>query len=467
MLYRQLWPVLWAVSGLFAQSPRTVDLIVRGGPVVTMDSGYHVYDDGLIAIAGDHIVDVGDAVALGRRYTAKQVIEGRGMVALPGLLNLHAHSSMIMLRGLADDYVVEDWFRKLGPLHMKYDPRPGIREVGNELACLEMLRRGTTTFVEMYHFPEKMAAAASHTGLRALVTLRLPFDRDSGKLDKAQATAEWRKLWEDWKTNPLITPGLAAHQPNTVPVDVLRFTSELATQYNVPLLIHMGEGAEETRFMQEKFGKSPAEFLDSIGFFSTPVLIAHAIRLSGHDIQIIKERGASISHNPQSNAKLASGIARIPELLKAGVPVGLGTDSVVSNNNLDIFEEMNFAVKMQRLSAHDWHSFTAREALHMATLGAARAIHKEKEIGSLEVGKKADVILVDFNKPELQPLYDYYSGLVYTARGSNVDTSIVNGKVLMRGRKVLTVDENAVMERVAAHRNAIFEDLRRSATDAR
>jgi 5-methylthioadenosine/S-adenosylhomocysteine deaminase len=431
-----------------------------------MDAGYRVYDRGLVAIAGDRIVEVGDMAVLGPRYTAKQVVDSRGMVTIPGLLNLHAHSSMIMLRGLADDYVVEDWFRKLGPLHMKYDPRPGIRDVGNELACLEMLRRGTTTFVEMYHFPERMADTASRTGLRALVTLRLPYDRDSVKLDKAQATEEWRKLWTAWKDSPLITPGLAAHQPNTVPVDVLRFTSELAAQYKVPLLIHMGEGAEETRFMREKFGKSPAEFLDSIGFFSTPVLIAHGIRLSDHDIEIIKARGASISHNPQSNAKLASGIARIPDLLKAGVPVGLGTDSVVSNNNLDIFEEMNFAVKMQRLSQHDWHAFTAREALHMATLGAAKAIHKEKEIGSLEPGKKADLILVDFNKPELQPLYDYYSGLVYTARGSNVDTSIVNGKILMRGRKVLTVDEKSVMDRVAAHRNAIFEDLRRSAADA-
>jgi 5-methylthioadenosine/S-adenosylhomocysteine deaminase len=454
-----------AAGGLFAQAPQAVDLIVRGGPVVTMDAGYRVFDDGLIAISGDHIVAVGDVATLGKRYTAKQTIDGRGMVTLPGLLNLHAHSSMIMLRGLADDYVVEDWFKQLGPLHMKYDPRPGIRDTGNELACLEMLRRGTTTFVEMYHFPEKMAATASHTGLRALVTLRLPYDRASGNLDKAQATAEWKKLFEDWKNSPLITPGLAAHQPDTVPENVLRFTSELAKEYKVPLLIHMGEGAAETQFIREKYGKSPAEFLDSIGFFSTPVLIAHGIRLTDHDIEIVKARGASIAHNPQSNAKLASGIARIPDLLKAGVPVGLGTDSVVSNNNLDIFEEMNFAVKMQRLSPHDWRSFTARDALHMATLGAAQAIHKEKEIGSLEPGKKADLILVDFNKPELQPLYDYYSGLVYTARGSNVDTSIVNGKVLMRGRKVLTVDEKAVMERVAAHRNAIFEDLRRTASN--
>lgn len=448
------------------QSKQQVDLIVRGGAIITMDPQRRIIEDGLVALRRDRIVDIGKRSDLESRYTSDKVIDARNKAVLPGLINLHTHSSMIMYRGLADDYTLDTWGQALGPLHRANDDRPGFRKAGDYVAVLEMLKRGTTTFVEMYYYPELVAEVAKEAGMRSIVTLRLPFTRETndsfeaGKLQPEQAEAEFAKLYKAWKGDPLITPGLAAHAPHTVPTEVIRFTKKLADKYDVPLIVHLSESRDEVQKIKNKFGKTPTEYMDSLGFLSDRVLAIHCVQLTPHDIQILKSRGVSVAHNPESNAKISDGIAPIPELLKAGIKVGLGTDSGVTNNNLDLFEEMDSAVKLQRALHEDWKAMTAKQALEMATIQGATAIHMEKEIGSLEVGKKADLIVVDLDKAELQPVYDYYSHSVYVARGPDVETSIVNGRVIMEQRKVLTLDVPWIRKRAEEFRRMVVDSMK-------
>jgi 5-methylthioadenosine/S-adenosylhomocysteine deaminase len=443
---------------------RPVDLLVRGGAVVTMDPNRRVLERGAVAVAGDRIVAVGLTADVESRYRGRRVIEARGKIVLPGLINLHTHSSMIFYRGLVDDYSLDTWGQVLRPLHHN-DDRPGFKHWADAVACLEMLKRGTTTFVEMYYDPELVADVARAAGMRAMVTLRLPFEQQTGKFDPVRAEAEWDKLHRAWKDDPLITPGLAAHAPHTVPTEMIRFTAQLAKKYDVPLIVHLAEGKSETDQIAKQFGgKSPTEYLDSLGFLGPKVLAVHSIRLSDSDIQLLKQRGVSVAHNPESNAKIGNGVARIPDLLRAGIHVGLGTDSGVTNNNLDLFEEMDMAVKLQRALHQDPTILTAKQALEMATIGGATAIHKEKEIGSLEAGKKADLIIVDADRAELQPVYDYYSHLVYVAQGGDVQTSIVNGRVLMERRRVLTMNVAEIKRKAEEYRNMVVQDMKASPT---
>jgi 5-methylthioadenosine/S-adenosylhomocysteine deaminase len=439
-------------------SPRRVDIIVRGGAVLTMDPSHRIIDPGLVAIAGGRIVEVGPAAELAPRYTAARVIDAKGRAVLPGLINLHTHSSMIFLRGLADDYSLATWGQALAGLHGDFDELPGFRLAADRLACLEMLRSGATTFVEMYHRPELVAAVASQSGMRAFVTLRLPFAKD--RFDPAKAEAEFDRLYHDWNgKDSLITVGLAAHAPHTVPTEVLRFTADLARRRQAPLVVHLAEGPEESEQIQSRFGMTPTAYLDSLRFLGPNVLAIHAIRLSDADIEILRQRGVSVAHNPESNAKLGSGVARIADMIRAGVHVGLGTDSAVSNNDLDLFQEMDSAVKLQRAVRLDWRALTARQALDMATIEGARAIHMEKEIGSLEAGKRADLIVVGLDRIELQPVYNYESQLVYMAKGSDVQTTIVNGRVLMENRRLLTMDEAAIRKDTAHFQKLIRQSL--------
>jgi 5-methylthioadenosine/S-adenosylhomocysteine deaminase len=251
-------------------------------------------------------VAVGPADELGPRYTAARTIDAKGRAVLPGLINLHTHSAMILMRGLADDGNLATWGMALMGLHRDFDEQPGYRLAADRLACLEMLRSGTTTFVEMYHHPELVAEVASQAGMRALVTLRLPFARD--KFDRAAAEAEFDQLHRDWDGKAgLITVGLAAHAPNTVPTDVLRFTAELAKRRKAPLVVHLAEGPDESELIQKQFGMTPTAYLDSLGFLGPNVLAIHCIRLSVADIALLKERGVSVAHNPESNAKLGEG----------------------------------------------------------------------------------------------------------------------------------------------------------------
>ena len=447
---------------LLAQpAPRRVDLLVTGGAVLTMDPAHRIIERGLVAIAGGRIVDVGPQSDLAPRYTSTRVIDATGRAVVPGLINLHTHSSMIFFRGLADDYSLATWGLALVGLHRDFDELPGFRLAADRLACLEMLRNGTTTFVEMYHHPELVASVASQAGMRALVTLRLPFAKDS--FDRGKAEAEFDHLYRDWDgKDSLITVGLAAHAPHTVPEEVLRFTAHLARRRQAPLVIHLAEGPEESAQILKQSGMTPTAYADSLGFLGPNVLAIHAIRLSDADIAILKRRGVSIAHNPESNAKLGSGVARVADMRQAGIHVGLGTDSAVSNNDLDLFQEMDSAVKLQRAIRLDWRALTARQALDMTTIEGAAAIHMEREIGSLEAGKRADLIVVGLDRTELQPVYNYESQLVYMAKGHDVLTAIVNGRVLMENRKLLTMDEDNIRKETERFRQLILRGMPRN-----
>ena len=450
--------VLLAASLCAQPAPRRVALLVRGGAVLTMDPAHRIVENGLVAIAAGRIVEVGPQADLAPRYTSAKVIDATGRAVLPGLINLHTHSSMIFFRGMADDYSLATWGQALAGPHRDFDELPGFRLAADRLACLEMLRSGTTTFVEMYHYPELVAAVAAEAGMRALVTLRLPFARD--RFDHALAEEAFDRLYRDWNgKGSLITVGLAAHAPHTVPEEVLRFTGELGQRRHVPLVIHLAEGPEESTQIQKQFGMTPTAYVDSLGFFGPNVLAIHAIRLSDADIAILKRRGVSVAHNPESNAKLGSGVARVPDMRQAGIHVGLGTDSAVSNNDLDLFQEMDSAVKLQRASRLDWRALTARQALDMTTIEGAAAIHMEREIGSLEVGKRADLIVVGLDRTELQPVYNYESQLVYMAKGQDVRTVVVNGRVLMEDRKLLTMDEAGIRKETERFRQLILRGM--------
>lgn len=462
----QLLAGLWLANLIAAamllafQAPRRVDLIVRGGAVVTLNASRQVIESGCVAISDGRILDIGSDADLSPRYQAARVIDATGRAILPGLINLHTHSSMILFRGLADDYSLATWGEALAPLHREFDDTPGLRLAADRLAVLEMLKSGTTTFVEMYHHPEMVAAVASEAGLRALVTLRLPFEKDH--FDTAKAEGEFDRLYRDWNGKSGVMVGLAAHAPHTVPAEVLRFTAGLAQRRNVPLVIHLAEGPEETEIIRKRFGMSPTEYMDSLQFLSPRVLAIHAIRLSDSDIQLLKKRGVSVAHNPESNAKLGSGVARTADLIRAGIHVGLGTDSAVSNNDLDLFQEMDSAVKLQRAIRQDWHALTTHQALQMTTTEGAAAIHMEHDVGSLEPGKRADLIVVGLDRTELQPVYNYESQMVYMVKGRDVETSIVNGRVLMENRRVLTMDEAAIRKETERFRQLISQSLHKN-----
>lgn len=442
------------------QQRQVVDLVIRAGALITMDVQRSIIEDGLVAISNGRIVDIGKRSALDNRYAPAKIIEAQGKAVLPGLINLHTHSYLIMFRGLTDDYEWLEWGRVLGTLERKNNT-PDFRKWGNYLACLEMMKRGTTTFVEMYNFPDSLAEVAKHAGLRALASLRLPFDRQTEKFDPARAETEFQEFYNRWRADPLITPALAAHAPNTVPTEVLKFTKKLADKYDVRLLIHLAENEYELGDIRQKFGKTPTQYLDDLGFFSDRVLAAHAVRLTEDDVQILVKRRVAVSYNPEAGAKGGKGVAPIPDMLKAGIRVGLGTDGGVSNNNLDIFEEMDLAIKLQRAVHKNRALMTARQAVEMATIGGASAIGMQNEIGSLEKGKKADIIVVALDKPELQPVYDYYSHLVYVVKGGDVDTTIVDGRALMEHRKVLTLDEVEIQKNVEIHRRRVIENMKK------
>ena len=454
--------ILFSSSNSSAQEAKqSADLIIQGGTVITMDGQRTIIEGGLVAITGGEIAAVGRASELAKDYVARKVIDARDKVVVPGLINLHTHSFLILFRGLADDHTLDTWLEVLGPLHRDNDDRPGFKKLGNYLACVEMMKSGTTTFVEMYHYPELMAEVVDEAGLRAIVTLRLPFQRDTGEFDAENARKAFQRLRNDWGGKARITPGLAAHAPHTVPTEVLQFTKKLADEYDTHLVIHLAEGQTEVEQIQQRFGKTPTAYLEGLGFLSPRLLAVHSVQLTDSDIRTLRENGVSVAHNPESNAKLSSGIARVGDLLQAGIVVGLGTDSGVSNNNLDMFEEMDTAVKLQRAFHGDWRALTARQALEMATIQGAAAIRMDKEIGSLEVGKKADIIIVDVGKAELQPIYDYYSHLVYVAKGSDVETSIVNGRIVMEDRKVLTLDTEQIKKRAREYGKQVLESMQK------
>jgi 5-methylthioadenosine/S-adenosylhomocysteine deaminase len=448
--------LLLAASALGQE--RGVDVLVSGGTIVTMDDGYRIVEGGALAIEGARIAAILDRGALFPE--AKERIDATGMLVIPGLVNTHGHVPMSLMRGLADDMRLMEWLNDfIFPAEAK-NVDEEFCYWGTLLSAIEMARSGTTTFTDMYYFEESIARAVDEAGLRAVLgqsIIGFPAP-DYKTTDEALRAAEAFVL--KWKNHPRIVPSVSPHALYTTDIEVVAKARELARRYQVPFQMHAHEAPQEDEVVRAKYGETAATLLEERNLLGPGMILHHAITLSDADIALLAKRGVSVSHNPESNMKGASGLARVPTLLARGVVVGLGTDGPASNNNLDLFEEMDTAAKVHKLVLSDPTVMPAREVFRMATRGGAKALGLEGLIGSLEVGKRADVVLIDLDEPELTPMYDVYSHLVYAIKGANVRTVLIDGRVVVRDRTMTTVDATKVMEKAREIQKRILESLK-------
>jgi 5-methylthioadenosine/S-adenosylhomocysteine deaminase len=424
----------------------TADILLTNGLVLTMDGQDRTVPGGAVAIRGEAIAAVGPMEEF-NSWAAAATIDARGGIIMPGLVNTHTHAAMTCFRGLADDLPLMTWLNEhIFPAEAALEEATVFR--GALLACAEMIRSGTTTFCDMYLFENAVARAARQAGLRAVVGEVL-FDFPSpnyGPIEKGFAYTE--KLIGDWRGDGLITVAVEPHSPYLCAPDLIRRAHDLAARNGLPMVIHLSETAAEVETIRQRYGMSPVAHLEALGALSPNLLACHCVALTPEDIERLARHGVKVSHNPESNMKLASGIAPVPQLLAAGICVGLGTDGAASNNNLDLFLEMDTAAKLHKVSTLDPTVLDAATVLRMATIDGARALGLGEVAGSLEPGKKADVVVVDTHRPHLTPMYHAASQLVYSARGSDVETVIVNGRILMQAGGLTTIDEEQAMEDV-------------------
>ena len=442
-----------------ASAAERVDYIIRGGTVVTMDAGGTVIENGAVAVRRDRIVAVGKASEIDSRYTAGRVIDATSRVVLPGLINTHTHVPMSLFRGIADDLVLMEWLQKyIFPAEAKNVDEQFVRW-GTRLGCLEMIEGGTTTYVDMYYFEDAIAEETARAGMRGVLGETLiDFPAPDNKTWEA-GMQYVEKFTEKWKGNPLIVPAIAPHAPYTVSTEHLKQAHELSSRKDVPLVIHVAEDSAEVKTIQERYGASSVAYLERNGLLDSRVIAAHMVWPTPEDIKTLAARKVGVAHCPQSNMKLAAGAAPVPQMLKAGVAVGLGTDGAASNNDLDLWEEMDTAAKLHKLVSKDPTVLSAKEALELATINGARAIHMDKEIGSLEPGKRADLILVSVESAHQWPLYNVYSQLVYATKAADVETVMINGRLVMENRQVMTIDAEAVRQKAMEYRDRIRKSL--------
>ncbi|HXJ14658.1 MAG TPA: amidohydrolase [Candidatus Limnocylindrales bacterium] len=441
----------------------SVDLLVKGGTIVTMDANRRVLENGFLAIRGDEIIAIGQdsAATFPKGIAAKQTIDATGKLIIPGLINGHTHIPMVLMRGLKDDVTLDDWLRKfIFPAEARNVTEDYVRW-GSRLALAEMIRSGTTTFADMYYFEDAEAEETKSAGLRGVLgETWIDFPVPDNK-NVAEMAAYTEKFLKKWQGDPLIHAGVAPHSIYTCSEKTLREAAAMARKYHAPLLIHVSEMRKEFTDSIEKNGATPVQYLERIEFLGPDVLAAHCIWTDYTDMKILAERQVGCVHNPSSNMMLASGVAPVVDQRAAGMRVGLGTDGPAgSNNDLNMMEEMDLAAKLQKTYRVDPRALGARGALEMATIEGARALHMEKQIGSLEAGKKADFVILALDVPNAVPMYDVYSQVVYALKASEIQTVIVGGKTLLRDGKLLTVDEPAAIARAREYGKKVADSLK-------
>jgi 5-methylthioadenosine/S-adenosylhomocysteine deaminase len=435
-----------ATLPLWQTARREVSLIIIGGTVVTMDSPGRILSPGALAVDGRDIVAVGTPETIGAQFSAPDSIDATGQIVLPGLINTHTHAPMVLFRGLADDLTLMDWLQKyIFPAESK-TVSPEFVRAGTRLAALEMIQSGTTTYADMYYFEEEIAKATKEAGIRGILGQTIiQFPVPDAKTP-AEGIARATSFLRAWHNDELIVPAIAPHAMYTLDTATLKAVRAVADRERAPVIIHLAETRDEVKISQERYKATPVQYLESIQFWGPRTIAAHGVRLTPEDIQVLARRGVGISHNPESNMKLASGTAPVLDLRKAAVPVGLGTDGAASNNDLDMFEAMRVAAFLHKHDSGDPRVLPAMTALQMATIEGARVLGMDRELGSLEAGKRADLVIVSMSAARQTPLYDPISHLVYVTRGDDVRTVVVNGRIIMRDRRVLTMDEAAVLE---------------------
>jgi 5-methylthioadenosine/S-adenosylhomocysteine deaminase len=431
------------------------DYIICGDYVLTMNAGFESIRQGAIAVQGSSIIEVGKSDDLMQRYPEAEVIVGENKVLLPGLINTHCHAAMVFFRGLADDLPLKEWLENhIWPAEARW-LTPEFVYDSTELACLEMLKAGITTYNDMYFFGDSTARATRALGMRASLgagIIDFPTVAAS-TLDEYLANAE--RFIANWKGDDLISPCIAPHGAHTCGPETLRRSKELAERLDVQLHMHLSETRWEVEEIISKHGKRPVEYLDSIGFLDERLIAAHCVHLDEGEISLIAKRSVSVSHCVESNLKLASGIAPVPQMLKSGVRVTLGTDGAASNNDLNILSEMSTAAKLHKAIANDPTVMNSKTALLMATRWGAEALGMGDKIGSLEKGKAADVISINLKRPHLTPLYDIYSHIVYSAMASDVETVIVGGRLLIRNGTHVSGMEDSIMQKASEWQSRI------------
>jgi 5-methylthioadenosine/S-adenosylhomocysteine deaminase len=448
-----------SISVAAPQRLRRVDLIVSGGTVVTMDKDRRVIEDGAVAVERGRIVAVGRRADIVRQYTARSVVDATGRAVIPGLINGHTHVPMTLFRGIADDLDLQEWLTKyIFPAEAKNVTEDFVR-TGTQLGLAEMIRGGTTTYCDMYYFEDAVADETARAGVRGVLgetVIDFPVPDNKTWPDAMRYT---ERFVAHWKNHALITPAIAPHAPYTVSEAHLREVRAFSDRTGAPVVTHIAETRKEVEDITRDHGARPVEYLARIGFLSPRTIAAHTVHLTDGEITLLKENGVGSIHNPQSNMKLASGVAPVAQLIRAGVAVGLGTDGAASNNDLDMWEEMDTAAKLQKVSSFDPKVLTAEESFALATISGARALHMESQIGSLEEGKRADIVIVDLDSLHQTPRYNIYSHLVYATKASDVRTVVIEGRIVMRDRRLLTLNETLIKQKARLLRERVSRSL--------
>lgn len=426
------------------------DIIIEGGTLLTMVDGEAPVNNARIVIKKDRILDI---TSSDRQPVPKamEVIDAKNCLIMPGLINAHCHTAMTIFRGYADDLPLKTWlYEKIFPAEAAH-LNPENVYWGTLLGCLEMIASGTTGFIDGYFFQDETIRAVQDAGLRALIAQGVIDYPAPGVPDPEKSLIIGREFIERWlNVSDLITPGLFCHSPVTCSAATLRTAMDISMEYSLPIQIHLSETSAEVEEILKRTGQRPVQYLKGLGWLRESLIAAHAIHLDDDEIDLLSQGGVRVVHVPESNMKLSSGVARISEMLHRGMTVGIGTDGCASNNNLDLFKEMDSAAKLGKVFTRDPVNMDAGTVLRMATSYGAKVMGMEKETGSIEKGKKADIIVIDMNSPHLVPLYNPVSTIVYSATGSDVKDVIVNGRILMKGRIFQTVDQEEVMDRVKA-----------------
>jgi 5-methylthioadenosine/S-adenosylhomocysteine deaminase len=466
MILRRSLPVALVLSllapvSLFSQAAKEkIDLIVTHGIVVTMNGPRTIYDDGAVAVEGDTIAAVGPRDQIESKYTAHQTIDAHGGLVLPGFINGHTHVPMTLFRGIHDDVTLNDWLYKyIFPAEAKNVNEEFVRW-GTRLAAAEQIRAGVTTFADMYYFEDAVAEETKAAGMRGVLGetfIDLPAPDNKTEAEMLAYTETFLKKWQG---DPLIHAAAAPHSIYTCSQKTLQDAAALARKYHAPILIHTAEMKKEWEDSEKAHHMSPVQYLDSIGVLGPDVVSAHCIFVDAADRKILADRQVGCVHNPSSNMMIASGVAPVPEMRAAGIAVGLGTDGPAgSNNDLDLMEEIDLAAKLAKITKMDPLALNAKSVVEMATIDGARALHMEKEIGSLEPGKKADLVLISLDEPNAVPMYDVYAQIAYSLKGCDVQTVVIGGRVVMRDRKLLTVNEEAAIAKAREYKKSVAASL--------
>jgi len=442
------------------------DLLVTNARIVTMDPDRRILEDAVIAVKGDTITFVGKLedlraeIGLKWGITSTKTIDARGKLVVPGFINGHTHAAMTLFRGLRDDVTLDDWLRKyIFPAEAK-NVTEDFARWGTRLAVAEQIRSGVTTFADMYYFEDAVAEETKAAGMRGVlgetfIDFPAPDNKSNGEM-----LAYTEKFLKKWQGDTWIHAAAAPHSIYTCSKQTLQDAAALARKYGAPILIHAAEMRKELDDSRLQNGTTPIQYLEKIGLLGPDVVAAHCIFVDEADRKLLAERGVGCVHNPSSNMMIASGVAPVPEMRAAGVAVGLGTDGPAgSNNDLDLMEEIDLAAKLAKITKMNPLALNAKAVVEMATIEGARALHLEKEVGSLEKGKKADIVVIGLDAPNAVPMYDVYSQLAYSLKASDVETVVIGGRIVMRDHKLLTLDEKAAVAKAHEYKSKIEASL--------